>query len=515
MHIDAEVLRIVEGVVQRITTFTYMFKTATVLETIYSHRLISSLLIQEIIITNPSDVPLVVHLKRSGWMTGKKQQMKSETFKSSRNVYSLHEGEIRVTESNKVIGYVVAAPDIQDSIEVSARSKKSLMMRTFINYTSPQNPTRGGNPLDLTDLKSSIRRTTKYYEELLSTSLFNYHKEAWHNLWQTGFGISLSKASGALNGDVINATIYYILSHKSSFSADTNFLDGPSSSSLSSQNPSNPEKRTNFLLDHPDRCYAKDSTLQAPNLWSNLDTHDDVLKIVNLWLLTLEKNGCRNLLEAGAEGTLQAIILSFVGMTFHQNHLEMGIHPKELHRDYYLRRIRYSNSTNINITMSVGDDNKASIYVRLDKNLDNKDFYACDAGCLDPPVKISTEYETQFPVKITEPLTPILYVTSNKMHIQELKHAIHVKEVAVAPAHENHVIALHRHGSRLGGLPTLFWISICTLVVIFHLFLFKYVYDNFVEGDKQSSSLSSSSSAPLNGSLSYSSTSSLYRNRAV
>lgn len=34
-----------------------------------------------------------------------------------------------------------------------------------------------------------------------------------------------------------------------------------------------------------------------------------------------------------------------------------------------------------------------------------------------------------FPVKLTEPLTAILYITLDKQHIEELQHAIHVKEV--------------------------------------------------------------------------------------
>lgn len=35
-----------------------------------------------------------------------------------------------------------------------------------------------------------------------------------------------------------------------------------------------------------------------------------------------------------------------------------------------------------------------------------------------------------FPVKLTDPLTAILYITADKEHIIELQHAIHVKEVA-------------------------------------------------------------------------------------
>ncbi len=39
-----------------------------------------------------------------------------------------------------------------------------------------------------------------------------------------------------------------------------------------------------------------------------------------------------------------------------------------------------------------------------------RDYYACDAGCLDPPVKLGPT-PVQFPVKVTEPLTAILYIT--------------------------------------------------------------------------------------------------------
>lgn len=89
--------------------------------------------------------------------------------------------------------------------------------------------------------------------------------------------------------------------------------------------------------------------------------------------------------------------------------------------------------------------------------------------------------------------------------MEDLKHAIHVKEVSeginfdsyfviqsvlyiitnfnnnniLAPAHEHHVLALHKHGHRLGGLPTFFWVAIGCLIVIFHLFLFKLIYNEY------------------------------------
>lgn len=141
-------------------------------------------------------------------------------------------------------------------------------------------------------------------------------------------------------------------------------------------------------------------------------------------------------------------------------------------------RINYGNITHINVTVSVTDDNKAVLWVALDRSVGQ--YYACDAGCLDAPVALGPQ-RTQFPVKLTDPLTAILYIASDREHIEELRHAIHVKEVAEAPAHEHHVIALHRHGHQLAGLPTLFWISICVIIVVFHVFLCKLIVKEYCE----------------------------------
>ena len=63
--------------------------------------------------------------------------------------------------------------------------------------------------------------------------------------------------------------------------------------------------------------------------------------------------------------------------------------------------------------------------------LDRKgqDYFACDAGCLDPPVKLSGTEVKQFPVKLTDPVTAVLYITADYAHMQNLRHTIHVKEV--------------------------------------------------------------------------------------
>ena len=91
-----------------------------------------------------------------------------------------------------------------------------------------------------------------------------------------------------------------------------------------------------------------------------------------------------------------------------------------------MRRVNYGNSTHLNISVIVGSDNKAVLEVALDRQ--DKDYFACDAGCLDPPVQLNTKM-VRFPVKLTDPATAVLYITSDYQHMQELKHTIHVKEV--------------------------------------------------------------------------------------
>jgi hypothetical protein len=43
-------------------------------------------------------------------------------------------------------------------------------------------------------------------------------------------------------------------------------------------------------------------------------------------------------------------------------------------------------------------------------------------------------------------------------------------------------MALHKHGHHYGGLPMLFWGSIAVLITIFHMFLFKLIFNEYCQG---------------------------------
>jgi hypothetical protein len=345
----------------------------------------------------------------------------------------------------------------------------------------------------LADLEVKVINEIKTVQSMSFNKLKKEHIQAWNNLWRTGFGISNSLATGALNGDQLNGTIYYLLSN--------------SRAPLIEQKDLRDSTNEPKLELHMERCYEGFSTLHALKLWKLPRNETEVSSLHSLWSLTLEKHGCRNLLELGAEGILQAVILSIGGLKFTRHHLDLNLNPKQLHRNYLFRNLNYANLSHLNIEIEVGNDNHAVLYVTLNELIDpNQKFYACDAGCIDPPVELEIHNRQLFPVKLTNPITAILYVSSDKAHINELKNFLHVQEVDIAPSQDVNAIAIHRHGHHLAGLATLFWTLFVILIIIFHLFLIKLVYREMFSNSNSTNDRNSYSSYEANKKYRYSRT---------
>lgn len=327
------------------------------------------------------NVPLIIKLNRKGW-TGSSNAKTQQMFIANKEQkdYTLLVAQMEVWPSSRVSqvrAVAVAYSQLIDTVEVDSHNQKTILIQTFLNYTTSTPSTHIAAKVP--ELKVSVRETAKKVMEMSLTALERQHSEMWNNLWSSGFGISHSKAPNALNGDSINATIYYLLSQRYTFPFDTDLMSFNDFGRTVSESKA--------LLLSPDRCYTGHSTLHAPNLWSALNSLSEVNRITSLWLLTLEKQGCHHLISSGAQGVMQAMILSMASLQFTNNHLEFNTPPNELHRNYYIRRVIYGNETLLNITVALADNNKAQIFVALDKNGAGKQFFACDAGCLDAPVR--------------------------------------------------------------------------------------------------------------------------------
>lgn len=60
-------------------------------------------------------------------------------------------------------------------------------------------------------------------------------------------------------------------------------------------------------------CYNGHSTLMMPSkLWKASESMSELIRTIDIWILTLEKRGCFNLVKAGATGIAQAFVLSLL-----------------------------------------------------------------------------------------------------------------------------------------------------------------------------------------------------------
>ncbi|XP_071439153.1 uncharacterized protein KIAA2013 homolog isoform X3 [Hetaerina americana] len=454
-------------VVQYITGILYKFQCFSsgsyISYQYYAHRTLPSVLVQDIKITNPTSEPMHLRILPPNllhWPSADSHMLSFQQLRNSKE-YMIVAGSLPIPNSDDVIAVCLVMRKLLQVVEVKPLSSLSIDSMTVINYSVPISRNQYEYEKEAMEKKAveQMKIASMKEKHMLKES----HAAVWNQLWSTGITISYSKAADAINGDKINATMYYVLSQ----------VPAPIYEEVTKE--SRKPELANILF-YAEGCYQGYHTLQAANLWNALSTFEEIDAVASLWLLTLEKQGCHNLLKAGASGAAQAMVLSFGSLRFSNQHLELNIHPKYLHRDYTFRRVSYGNLTHVNISIVVKDDNKAVLCVALDRS--DKNYYACDGGCLDDPVQLGP-HKTMFPVKLTDPVTAILYITYDKKHMEDLRHAIHVKEVVEAPPHEHHVIALHKHGHHLGGLPTLFWVSICFLITVFHLFLCKLIYNEY------------------------------------
>ncbi|KRY17497.1 Uncharacterized protein T12_4593 [Trichinella patagoniensis] len=450
--LGAYIVHFKDGKVVKLQCYDVGDQCVQVVTTYFVHRTRPSVFIQHISISNPTDNTVILHLHRDDDTL--------QRFTKSRIESQSQVSAFQYTGSaNGKVGMSVVLSNFAKLLHVSSKKIEQLLIPSFVTrYTVSEDVNKD-------QLKSdAVHSTLKAFYTV--TALDDYpiieeHTQAWNQLWNSGLSISYSKAPNGLNGDMINGTMYYILCH----------YELQSDNSIEFSN-------------RPSHCYSSHSTLLPSKLWAKLNSVSTILSINSLWSYTLVEHGCGNLLYmsnllAGATGVVQALLLSFGALKHTAHHLEFDQQPQDLHRDFFFRNIYFTKSTYVNIRIMVNDENRAIMYASVNRTSPaGKELFACDAGCLDPPIELSSS-STLIPVKRTVPATPILYVTDQREHIERLKMSIHVREVANAPAHEHHIIALHKHGHRLGGLPPAFWFSLGVLLILFHLFLIKLIYNEY------------------------------------
>lgn len=138
--------------------------------------------------------------------------------------------------------------------------------------------------------------------------------------------------------------------------------------------------------------------------------------------------GCVHVLQAGAQGVAQAFLLSLLAATFTHHRLEVALDPEEdLHRHIKVENLRFSTNGML-LTLEFNIDRQLKPYVTLINSGGSASLYACSAGCLEAPKSIGN-YPTELAIKITKPITPILFLSEDENQLRQLKETLHVIEV--------------------------------------------------------------------------------------
>ena len=428
---------------------------------------------EEITFTNPTKEIVSFDVIQMGVMGWNQSKFTTENFNGME--FTIAKGIIDVVTENKVKHLCIAIGSTKMPINIRLKEHDFNSKYNVITVVKYSNTLLSGKLENLervlADLETNVLQELREATTIGFNKLRKEHIDAWNGIWRSGFEISNSLAKDALNGDQINATLYYVLSSSRAPLFELNSIPLAVTNSTSQIDA---KAELKFSMQ---RCYEGVSTLYASKLWKLPRNETGVANLTSVWSLTLDRFGCHGLLELGASGIMQSMILSLGGLRFTNHHLDLNLNPRQLHRYYGFRRVNYANLSFVTIEIEVGKDNHALLYATLDELIEpDVRFYACDAGCIDPSVELTLHERRQFPVKLTNPLTPILYISSEKKYIDELKHAVHVEEIDIAPAQDVNTIAIHKHGHQMAGLATLFWTLFVILIIVFHLFLIKLVY---------------------------------------
>ncbi|XP_052419305.1 uncharacterized protein KIAA2013 homolog [Carassius gibelio] len=419
-------------------------------EEFVAHRSRPNVYLQRVHVTNPTDRPVSIDL-----VSIESLSFRSTAEKMDEKEFVLSSGRV-LTEKKDTVLVVVATKKLSAKIQVSAKSE---YLENLVSVIHTSEPTEGGK-LDETlgKLREAVKREMVDVLRANVEELMKEHQQAWADLFISGVEIRKITDAHTPSSRTVNNTLYYILSTSTAPLLDQRLT-------------AEETERLESSLNYADHCFSGHATMHAENLWpERLSNVAQILQLVNLWNLTFQKRGCKVLVAAGTHGMMQGMVLSFGGLQFTENHLQFQADPDVLHNSYSLRGIHY-NKDLINLAVLQDAEGKPFLHVSVKPQEKPVKLYACEAGCMNEPVELTSELRGHmFPVMVTQPITPLLYISTDLTHLQDLRHTMHVKAIL---AHEDHM------AKQYPGLPFLFWFSVASLITLFHLFLFKLIYNEY------------------------------------
>ncbi|XP_006866442.1 PREDICTED: uncharacterized protein KIAA2013 homolog [Chrysochloris asiatica] len=428
-------------------------------EDFVAHRGRPHVYLQRIQLNNPTE--RVAALQTVGPTAGPATRAFTSTLeKVGDHQFLLYSGRSPPLSSGLVHLVVVAAKKLVNRLQVAPKTQLDETVLWVVHVSGPVNPQvlKSKATKELKTLQDLARKEMLELLEVPASELFQDHQRLWAQLFSPGVEMKKITDAHTPSSLTVNLTLYYMLSC--------------SPAPLLSPALSHREReQMEATLNYEDHCFSGHATMHAENLWpGQLATVQQILQLSDLWKLTLQKRGCKGLVRAGAPGIMQGMVLSFGGLQFTENHLQFQADPDVLHNSYSLHGIRYKND-HINLAVLADAQGKPYLHVSVQSLGQPAKIYACEAGCLDEPVELTSAPQGHtFSIMVTQPITPLLYISTDLTHLQDLRHTLHLKAIL---AHDEHM------AQQDPGLPFLFWFSVASLITLFHLFLFKLIYNEY------------------------------------
>lgn len=472
-----------KGKVERIQCYFVMNTCVWLNVTSFIHRTRPSVFYEIVTLENKSPVPIILEMSRNGPYYWKGSGTSTESFKinGKEYQYSLSSGRFPAPyPQDKAhqhhIALVVAATSISKLSEVPPESIHQIKTQSIIKYSEPFLDAHSE-----TDILSELVDTVE--EELFSflgmdmTEVEMDHLNIWsENIWNSHLMVEPTVAVNSeeddddeedkmvLNTELGMITIYYLLS-----SVPAYFVLPSTTKQM--------KKEMLQELQRPTSCFNGQPTIHEVDLWKGLQKEADLNDLLSHWMHVLYKHGCSGLLRAGTQGINQAVMLSFLGGQFADKELSFHADPSYFEGQYHFHNLLI-NTTFVDIEIDPRL-NKQTIQVRVVSSHAQKKeplkLYACEAGCASDPKELQPQHQT-FELRWTEPSTPFLYISHSKEHLISLRKIIHInksKRLDEIPPKSESGKGEPFH------IPVFFWIAIFSMIILFHMFLIKLIYNEY------------------------------------
>ena len=225
-----------------------------------------------------------------------------------------------------------------------------------------------------------------------------------------------------------------------------------------------------------DDCFSGPPTIRNAALWVMPTDLHSLYQTRQTWQKLFRTSGCISNDMTSFVSYREAMALSFIGLQYQRYHLQLSFNPLNLRSNISVRNLPldlFNSHDSLDLKLTVNKVTPDQYLLVSCDGKHNPPIYICSTACRNVVLVGSTTLS--LPVFTTDPVTPLLYISTNKTHLLKLGNTPFML-MALENAKASHQIHLEAHHLKLSPK---FWLSIVVLIVAFHVIVIKMIYNEF------------------------------------